>query len=47
MDSEKIEFAEALSRNTNKTTADKLNKAIPAVILTSVIDLVSTMDDSI
>ena len=47
MDSEKIEFAEALSRNTNKTTADKLNKAIPAVILTSVIDLVSTMADSI
>ena len=47
MESEKIEFAEALSRNTNKTTADRLNKAIPAVILTSVIDLISTMDDTI
>lgn len=47
MDSENIEFKEALSRNTNKTTTDKLNKAIPAVILTSVIDLISTMDDTI
>ena len=47
MESEKIEFAESLSRNTNKTTADKLNKAIPAVILSSIIDLVSTMDDTI
>ena len=47
MESEKIEFAEALNRNINKTTADKLTKAIPAVILTSVINLVSTMDDTI
>ena len=34
---------ETLSCNTNKIIDDKLNKAI----LTSVIDLVSTMDDTI
>lgn len=47
MDSENIEFNEALSRNTNKTTADKLSKAIPAVIRSSITKLIGTMDDSI